>query len=583
MPNTRSYLIPTSRIRLARAAWGALATLLMVLGCSGSDATAPPAPVATVSFGTSIDGVVIGQTHQLSVTTSDASGRSLAGRNITWSVQDTTVAAVNGAGLANGLKLGTTQVTAVSEGVSASITLLVRTIPVARIAFDVATEALNVGDSAIAKTTLTDASGAELTGRAVLYSSSSPSVLGVAADGKVKALTPGTSIVTATSEGRSANLTAVVRSLPVARIILTPATLDFTPGTSGTLTVRTLDVNGNAATPTATVFKSSDPTVATFQSSGRFVAVAPGKGVLTVTSDGVTGSAPITVESLQPGTFHFDLRFVGPPDADVMAAAQAAAARWERVLPAALTSQTVSLAAGACETLAPAITGTTTGIIVTIAKDSIDGRSRTLAEAGPCVMRTGGGFPAIGAVDVDSADVAAMVRNGTLTNVITHELGHVLGIGTLWQDGTRHQLLTDTAGTDPRFIGAAAIHAAVDIGFLRSDSARGVEVENIGREGSRLGHWRESVYSTELMTSVDGPGPVAPLSRITVSSLTDLGYVTRDAGADFFSAPTATTGGLSVASGVSASLAIPVRREQSELLRRPRFIATPSGRTVPLQ
>jgi hypothetical protein len=32
----------------------------------------------------------------------------------------------------------------------------------------------------------------------------------------------------------------------------------------------------------------------------------------------------------------------------------------------------------------------------------------------------------------DTADLASMQANGTLNDVITHEMGHVLGIGTIW-------------------------------------------------------------------------------------------------------------------------------------------------------
>ncbi len=32
----------------------------------------------------------------------------------------------------------------------------------------------------------------------------------------------------------------------------------------------------------------------------------------------------------------------------------------------------------------------------------------------------------------NSADMAQMAANGTLTTVILHEMGHVLGIGTIW-------------------------------------------------------------------------------------------------------------------------------------------------------
>ncbi|MGI8510812.1 MAG: Ig-like domain-containing protein [Gemmatimonadaceae bacterium] len=480
----------------------AVAGFLLALGCSGADTVAPrPAHVASVLFSVASDPLVLGQTRQLSVLTRDAGDHPLRGRSITWTVLDSSVASVTPSGTVTALQGGTTQVTARSEGVSASQTLRVIRAPTARLAFADSTRSIYVGDSSVVGAVMRDAAGTILTDRAVSYSSTAASILRVLSDGTIVGVAPGSASVLATSDGQSSSLAVQVQSRPV----------------------------------------------------------------------------------LQSGAFHFDLRFVGPPDANIVAAAQRAAARWERVLPAALAPQSINLPAGACESLAPAITGTTTGIIVTIAKDSIDGRSMTLAQAGPCLMRTADAFVAIGVVELDSADVTSMVRSGTLENVIAHELGHVLGIGTIWQEGTLHQLLTDTASDDPRYTGSAAIHAATDMGFLGADSAHGVQAENVGGPGSRLAHWRESVYGTELMTSVDGPGNVAPLSRITVGSLHDLGYTTREAGADFFSAATARTGGLSVSTGVSPSLSIVLgQRPDKEVLKRPRFTATASGRAVPI-
>src|SRR5690606_17727901 len=97
-----------------------------------------------------------------------------------------------------------------------------------------------------------------------------------------------------------------------------------------------------------------------------------------------------------------------------------------------------------------------------------------------------------------------------------HEIGHVLGIGTIWN----YKGLLQGAGTpDPRFIGAQAMQAYRSLGGLEV----GIAVENTGSSGTRDSHWRESIFGNELMTGYVGSVP-NPLSAITVASLQDLGY-----------------------------------------------------------
>lgn len=563
---------------LSIAAYGAV---LLAFGCSGSESVAPaPVAVATVAFPGATDSVLVGQSRQLSVTTSDASSRPLSGRTVTWAVNDTAVARITPSGLVSGLKLGSTEITARSEGAAATITLNVIRVPVATVTFPITALTLNVGDTARVAAVLADAAGNVLTDRVVTYSSSAPGVLSVTPAGELTGVTGGTAVVTAAAGGRTADIAVTVKSLPVGKIVATPGTLDLAAGSSGVLSIRELDVKGNV-TFTPLAYTSSNPAVVTVKAPGTFTAVGPGNAVISLSADGTTATIPVSVQTITPGSFRIELRFVGPPDANLTAAAQRAAARWERVLPQALAAQAVNLRAGACETLAPAITGTTTGVIVTIAKDSIDGRSKVLAEAGPCVARTGSDLPAVGAVDVDSADIAAMVSRGTLENVLTHELGHVLGIGTIWVTQQRN-LLRGVDGSDPRYIGAGASREAAVMGFIDGDSTRGVEAENEGGVGSIRSHWRESVYTTEVMTSIDGPGSLAPLSRISAASLRDLGYVTREAGADFFSAATAASGGVSLSNGVSPSLNVPNGfQAERDIVRLPRFRALPTGEVIP--
>jgi hypothetical protein len=130
----------------------------------------------------------------------------------------------------------------------------------------------------------------------------------------------------------------------------------------------------------------------------------------------------------------------------------------------------------------------------------------------------------------DTADLKKMEKDGTLNDVITHEMGHVLGIGTIW---THKRLLKGAGTSNPTFVGKNAMR---EYGALRKATKRPVPVENTGGQGTADSHWREAVFHDELMT-----GFVAaannPLSRMTVASLQDLGYVVDMGAAEPYSLP----------------------------------------------
>jgi hypothetical protein len=121
-------------------------------------------------------------------------------------------------------------------------------------------------------------------------------------------------------------------------------------------------------------------------------------------------------------------------------------------------------------------------------------------------------------MEFDSADMASLEASGGLYYVVLHEMGHVLGIGTIWR---LKRLLADETTGNPTFTGGGAMDA---YGRLRRAAAGiAVPVENTGGPGTRGGHWREAVFHNELMSGfIAGPGN--PLSRLTVASLADLGY-----------------------------------------------------------
>ena len=171
---------------------------------------------------------------------------------------------------------------------------------------------------------------------------------------------------------------------------------------------------------------------------------------------------------------------------------------------------------------------------VDAAARDIDGRGGVLAQASPSGFRggtgPGGDLPYRGFVEIDTADLPALQSSGQLLDVVTHEMAHVLGFGTMWE---QEGLLRDGGGSNPRFTGPVAT-AQYNIVFGRSDTS--VPVENDGGPGTHDTHWRESGFGSELMTGfLDEDSN--PVSRVTVGSLADLGYVVDLAAADAYAAP----------------------------------------------
>ncbi|HVH09841.1 MAG TPA: Ig-like domain-containing protein, partial [Gemmatimonadales bacterium] len=93
-----------------------------------------PAVVASIVVTPASATVSVGQTVQLTATPEDSSGNPLSGRVVTWSSGDTTIAKVNGSGLVSGVAMGSTSITATSEGKSGAATLTVTNVPVASVA-----------------------------------------------------------------------------------------------------------------------------------------------------------------------------------------------------------------------------------------------------------------------------------------------------------------------------------------------------------------------------------------------------------------------------------------------------------------
>jgi hypothetical protein len=233
--------------------------------------------------------------------------------------------------------------------------------------------------------------------------------------------------------------------------------------------------------------------------------------------------------------FTIDLRFIGVPPADLRDEFVRAAMRWMQVIVGDLPDATVSLAAGGGgQCLAPqmpAVNGIVDDMIIFANIATIDGPGNILGSAGPCDQRPNGDkFPTVGYMQFDVADAALYNADGRFFSIAAHEMGHVLGIGTVWNS---RGLITGAGGSDPVYTGAGAVTEwpTLDISYAGTP----VPAENDGGTGTRDVHWRESVLNTELMTGyVEGTGVAMPLSRVTIGALVDLGYTVDLSKADPF-------------------------------------------------
>jgi hypothetical protein len=246
----------------------------------------------------------------------------------------------------------------------------------------------------------------------------------------------------------------------------------------------------------------------------------------------LTITPPTTTTTPTASGFQITLNMTGLTTAE-QTIFQQAAARWSQVITGDLPNATYH-------------GQTVDDLLIDASAPTIDGVGGILGQSGPDAFRAGSDLPYHGVMEFDAADMASMVSSGLLYSVVLHEMGHILGIGTLWED---EGLLSGAGTSNPIFTGA---NATAQYNQIFGTNARGVPVEATGGSGTADSHWRETVFTNELMTGWAGPGTNLPLSRVTVGSLADLGYTVNYAAADAY---TPTAAGLSAGRSAASSLA----------------------------
>lgn len=168
----------------------------------------------------------------------------------------------------------------------------------------------------------------------------------------------------------------------------------------------------------------------------------------------------------------------------------------------------------------------------------IDGSGGILGQAGPTAYRTADFLPAMGIMEFDTADAEAYDAAGLFNDIVFHEMMHVLGFGTMWDN---MGLLANGPGGTLEFTGVNAATA-----FALEFGAGPVSVETDGGPGTAGGHWNEGgsdgfAFGNEIMTGYINAGGNY-LSNTTIAALEDMGYDTVFDAAD----PLTATSGLNL-------------------------------------
>ncbi len=182
---------------LATAAGNGSATIAATAGeASGSAALTVRQVVSAVTVAGSADPVVEGDTVRFSAVAADSNGHAVADAVFAWASSDTTVAVIDGSGLATATGNGTAAITATAGEAAGEATLIVMQ-AVAAVTVSPASSRLSPGDTLRLTAEASDGHGRPVEGARFVWSSSNDTVAVVDASGLVRAGATGAATVAA--------------------------------------------------------------------------------------------------------------------------------------------------------------------------------------------------------------------------------------------------------------------------------------------------------------------------------------------------------------------------------------------------
>ena len=240
-------------------------------------------PVQNVTLNYNSISIVKGRTKNLTATVSP-SDATYSGK--VWSSSDESVATVSTGGVVTAIEGGKAVITVDVDGVKATcdVEVIVHAESVSMNKTDLE---MYIGDT---ETLTFTVSPANTTDQSATWTSSNTNVATVDENGKVTALSNGSTKIYASVDGKTASCNVKVYA-HVESITLNKTSLTMTPGETEALTA-TITPSG---TKKEKIWSSSDADVATVDQNGLVTAVGVGTAVITVKSENFSATCEVTV------------------------------------------------------------------------------------------------------------------------------------------------------------------------------------------------------------------------------------------------------------------------------------------------
>ena len=246
-------------------------------------------------------------THQFMAVAYTVEDEEIENASFSWESSDTSVATIDSTGLATGVRAGSSAsqvtITARADGKEGMATLTVEPV-ISSVTVSPPSATIERGSTRRFLATAYTSYDVAISNVSISWSSSDPSVVAVTSTGWATGVSAGTATISARAGDRTGSASLTVTEPPpptIARISVSPPTSSVDVGSTQRFTATAFTSNGSVVPGVTFAWTSSNTNVATINgSSGVARGVNPDTTTIRAQTDGITGTATLTVTTPPP-------------------------------------------------------------------------------------------------------------------------------------------------------------------------------------------------------------------------------------------------------------------------------------------